>query len=136
MRGACLLSIIGIAFGQQATWEKHTQEGDRLAQAGRYQEARAVYQLALHAEDIPPDPGVQASMWNDLAMINRVLGNLVEARPQYQRALELIEKARGPGSGEYASILHNVAVLDFKAGRLNEAALQFHRALKIREDVF
>jgi len=135
MRGAFLLWTVGIAFGQQAVWEKHTREGDRLAQAGRYREAKAVYQLALRGEDMPADPGVQASMWNNLAMINRVLGNLVEARPQYRRALELIEKARGPGSSEYAGILHNLAVLDYTAGKLDEAALQFHRALKIREDV-
>ena len=133
MRGVCLLCAVGIALGQQAI--KQTQEGDRLAEAGRYQEAKVAYQLALRVEDMPADPVVQASMWNDLAMINRVLGNLVEARPQYQRALELMEQARGPGSSEYATILHNLAVLDRAAGRLDEAALKFHRALKIREDV-
>src|SRR5215831_3876506 len=135
MRGACLLCTVAIAFGHQAGWEKYTQEGDRLVQAGRYQEAKAVYQLALRGEDMPADPGVQATMWNNLAMINRVLGNLVEARPQYQRALALMEKARGPGSSEYAGILDNLAVLDYTAGKLDEAALQFHRSLKIREDV-
>jgi tetratricopeptide (TPR) repeat protein len=118
MRGAFLLWTVGIAFGQQAVWEKHTREGDRLAQAGRYREAKAVYQLALRGEDMPADPGVQASMWNNLAMINRVLGNLVEARPQYQRALELMGKARGPGNSAYAGILHNLAVLDYTAGNL------------------
>jgi tetratricopeptide (TPR) repeat protein len=112
MRGICLLWTVGIAFGQEAIWEKHTQEADRLAQAGRYQEAKAVYQLALRGEDMPADPGVQASLWNNLAMTNRILGNLVEARLQYQRALELAEKARGPASSEYAGILHNLAVLD------------------------
>ena len=47
MRCACLLWTVGIAFGQQAAWETRTQEGDRLVQAGRYQEAKAVYQLNL-----------------------------------------------------------------------------------------
>src|SRR3954452_11471275 len=98
MKGACLLWAIGIAFGQQAVWEKHTEEGARLAQAGRYQEAKAVYQLALRGEEMPADPGVQASLWNNLAMKTCVLVTLDEARPQYQRALELIEKARGPAS--------------------------------------
>jgi hypothetical protein len=71
MRGAGLLWFAGIVFGQQALWEKHVQEGDRLAQAGRYQEAREAYQFALRDPDTPTQPGVQAARWNDLALMNR-----------------------------------------------------------------
>jgi hypothetical protein len=71
MRGAGLLWFAGIVFGQQALWEKHVQEGDCLAQAGRYQEAREAYQFALRDPDTPTQPGLQAARWNDLALMNR-----------------------------------------------------------------
>src|SRR5450759_663028 len=86
MRSAGLLWFAGVVFGQQALWETHVQEGDRLAQAGRYQEAREAYQFALHDPDTPAQPGLQAARWNDLALMNRYLGNLVEGREQYWRA--------------------------------------------------
>jgi hypothetical protein len=62
MRGAGLLWFAGVVFGQQALWETHVQEGDRLAQAGRYQEAREAYQVALRDPDTPAQPGLQAAI--------------------------------------------------------------------------
>ena len=80
MRGTSLFCIAGIAFGQQALWEKHMQEGDRLVDARCYEEAKAAYQLALRDEERPSDLGIQAARWNSLGLINRYLGNFVEAR--------------------------------------------------------
>src|SRR5437868_2606463 len=111
MRGASLLWFVAIAFAEQATWQRHAQEGDRLAEAGRYRYARDAYQLALCAEDTPSDPGLRAARWNDLALMNRYLGNLAEGREQYRLALASMEKAHGAGSPAYAAVLHNLAAL-------------------------
>ena len=69
MTSAGLLWLAGVVFGQQALWETHVREGDRLAQAGRYQEAREAYQFALRDPDTPAQPGLQAARWNDLAIL-------------------------------------------------------------------
>ena len=67
--------------------------------------------------------------------MNRYLGDLVEGRAQYRRALALMEQARGATSPDYAAILHNLAVLDYQDGKLEQAARQFHGALQIRQAV-
>jgi tetratricopeptide (TPR) repeat protein len=129
-----LVFAVGIALGQQALWLQHMKEADAFEQAGRYKDAKAAYQLALEDEETPSDSGFrQATTCNNLALINRYLGDYSQARLQYQRALGLFEKTRGPGSPEYASALHNLSVLYYLEGQLDEAARQFRRALKIRE---
>src|SRR6266851_993341 len=112
MRAMSLLLTVGIALGQQAPWEQHMKEAASLEKAGRYLEARAAYQLALQDEEGRSlDSGLRkATTWNNLALLNRSLGNYAEARQQYQTALDLFENTRGPRSSQYASALHNVAV--------------------------
>ena len=136
MRTMGLVFTLGVALGQPTLWERHMNEGDVAEQAGRYQQAKAAYRLALRDEERPSDSGFrQASAWNNLALINRYLGHYPEARQQYRHALALFEKTRGSRSPEYASALHNLAALDYKEGQLDEAAQQFRQALLIREEV-
>ena len=116
MRSAGLLCILGMAFGQQALWEKHRDEAKRLEEAGRFQEAKAVYQLALRDGERPSELIWQATLWNDVAVLSRYLGNRDEARQQYQRALELLETAGRQDRPAYAAILHNLGCTEL-AGR-------------------
>src|SRR5262245_53314290 len=111
-----------LAFGQPALWENHMHEGEALEHAGRYVEARAAYELAVkNAAGTPDEFFRQAAAWNDLGLIDRMIGNYAQARLDYGRALSGFEKSRGAHSGEYAAALHNLAVLDYQEGRLDEA---------------
>lgn len=108
-------------------------EANALEQAGRYKEARSRYELALQGVGANDPAFAAAAMLNNLGRINRHLGNYADAKQQYQRALTLVEKARGAESTDYASMLHNLAVLAFAQEEWGEAALQFQRSLEIRK---
>ncbi len=105
--------------------------------AGRFQEARAAYELAVKDEVTrPSDSGLrQAAARNSLALMDRHLGLYAEARQEYGQAQGLIERSRGPQSSEYASSLSNLAVLDYNEGRFDAAARQFRLALRINENM-
>ena len=61
------------------------------------------------------------------------MGNLAEARPYYERALAINEKALGPDHPDTAYSLNNLAVLAYYEGDMPEAARLMRRALAIRE---
>ena len=136
MRGAGLLWFAGVVFGQQALWETHGRRMCRKATGWRRPDATRRPEKPISSRCATRIPlRSQASRWNDLALMNRYLGNLVEGREQYWRALALMEQARGAASPDYAAILHNLAVLDYQDGKLEQAARQFHGALQIRQAV-
>jgi tetratricopeptide (TPR) repeat protein len=134
----CLVlgALVSLA-GQQTAWEQHMREANKLERMGRYQEALAAYELALSAEASPSDSGIRKAMtWNNMALVKRHMNARLEARQDYQRALEVFQEVRGASSPEYASVLHNLATLDHLEGQFDTAAEQFWRALKIREGEF
>ncbi|MCB8922547.1 MAG: tetratricopeptide repeat protein [Ardenticatenaceae bacterium] len=63
------------------------------------------------------------------------MGNLAEARPYYQRALDIKEKALGPNHPDTALSLNNLGYLLQAMGNLAEARPYYQRALDIREKV-
>jgi len=70
---------------------------------------------------------------NNLAISHRRLGNLVEARRYYERALVIKEKIYGPDHPDVALVLFNTANLLKEMGDLTAARLMYTRALAIRE---
>jgi tetratricopeptide (TPR) repeat protein len=64
------------------------------------------------------------------------LGDYAQARPLYERVLEIREKALGPEHPGTAESLNNLAVLLQAQGDLTAAQPLFGRALSIRENVF
>src|SRR5262245_27197523 len=126
MKAIGFVFTLGVALGQPAPWEQHMKEGDTRERAGRYQEAKAAYELAVKDEAKPSDSGYREAMArNSLAWIDRHLGLYAEARQEYKQALAWFEKSLGARSSEYASSLNNLAVLDYHEGRLDDAARQF-----------
>ncbi len=61
------------------------------------------------------------------------MGNLAEARPYYERALAIREKALGPDHPDTATSLNNLGYLLQAMGNLAEARPYYERALAINE---
>ena len=97
----CVLTV-GVALGQSVAWEQHMKRALPCESAGRFQEARAAYELAVKDEVTKPsDSGLrQAAARNSLALIDRHLGLYAEARQEYGQAQGIDRKiARPPEFG-------------------------------------
>jgi tetratricopeptide (TPR) repeat protein len=81
------------------------------------------------AEDSTRDLMLEADRFHSL-------GDYAQARPLYERVLEIREKALGPDHPGTAESLNNLAVLLQAQGDLIGARPLFERALSIRENVF
>src|SRR5262249_54255431 len=66
-------------------------------------------------------------------LLLRAQGDLAAARPLFERALAIYEKARGPEHPHTAASLNNLALLLQGQGDLAAARPLFERALAIRE---
>jgi tetratricopeptide (TPR) repeat protein len=84
---------------------------------------------AKDAEDPTRDLMLEADRFHSL-------GDYAQARPLYERVLEIREKALGPGHPDTAESLNNLAVLLQAQGDFTGARPLFERALSIRENVF
>jgi Tfp pilus assembly protein PilF len=101
-----------------------------------YSGARQLYERALTISEkvLGCDHTDTAASLNNLGRILEEMSELAQARPYYERALGIIEKARGE-QDETAAILNNIGGLleaqDDRAG----ARKYYERALAIREKV-
>jgi len=74
-----------------------------------------------------------ARLTNSLARLLRVQGDYAGARPLYERALAIRERALGPDHPDVANSLNNLATLLSDQGDYAEARPLYERALAIRE---
>ena len=74
-----------------------------------------------------------ADLCNELGYHLRAIGDYEGARPYYERALAIREKALGPDHPDTALSLNNLGYLLQAMGNLAEARPYFERALAIRE---
>jgi tetratricopeptide (TPR) repeat protein len=98
-------------------WE-HKQRGDRLARAGRLEQAAIAYRAA-----IANDPNLVVA-YNELGNVYFAQGKFGEAVTQFQEAVQ-----RKPN---YHLARYNLAYALRKAGRFAEAALAYRAFLKAR----
>ncbi len=76
-----------------------------------------------------------ALLCNQLGYYLQMIGEYAEARPLYERALEIYEKVLGPEHPDTASSLNNLAGLLKDQGEYAEARPLYERALEICERV-
>jgi tetratricopeptide (TPR) repeat protein len=89
-----------------------------LAQQGRYDDALALVPIArTSAERVSDQPKLGARFHNALAGIHYARGNFVEARPEYERALELVRKDT-PDSELLGPALMNLGITLWRTGDL------------------
>ncbi|RMD97877.1 MAG: tetratricopeptide repeat protein, partial [Deltaproteobacteria bacterium] len=79
------------------------------------------------------EAGPYALSLNNLALLFKVQGEYAAARPLYERALAIYEKALGPDHPNLALTLHNLAVLFEVQGEYAAARPLYERALAIYE---
>ncbi len=83
----------------------------------------------------PDDPEVAVSLGN-LAGLLEDRGMYAEARPLYERCLEMLENTFGPDHPDVATSLNNLALLLDSQGLYSEARPLHERSLRIREKTF
>jgi len=89
------------------------------------------------ATDLAAEWGIESNraafLNNEAGFYLQHYGNLAEARPYYERALAIKEKALGPDHPDTALSLNNLGALLDSMGNLAEARPYYERALAIRE---
>jgi tetratricopeptide (TPR) repeat protein len=98
--------------------------------------------LALAEARLPARDPVVGSVLNDLGVINKFLGNYVEAEIVYRRALDIIERPEDSGAGALAAgvdadalatLYHNLGGLAHARGDFDAGEPLARRALELRE---
>ncbi len=108
-------------------------EAGILQVAGRLDEARVAFSRgAVLMEERPqmPDP---ALAHHNLGLALMVLGDVQEARKQFETELALLEVELGPHHPEVARALQSLGATLYLSGQLAQAVPHFERALDIRE---
>jgi CHAT domain-containing protein/tetratricopeptide (TPR) repeat protein len=106
--------------------------GDLYKDSGHLTKAIATLTESLHSREVTgAGPAALAGCLNDLGNAHRALGQLREARQDYDRALQLAQQAGDAGLA--ASVLNNRGLLLSDEGWYAEALTDHQRALKTRE---
>jgi tetratricopeptide (TPR) repeat protein len=109
-----------------------------LRMAARYGDAAVLWRqaLAVAEQHSGPDHADTALSLNNLGYLLQAQGDLVGARPYYERALVIYEKVLGPDHPETAVSLNNLGVLLRTHGDLVGARPYYESALAICEKAF
>ena len=124
------------SYAQSDALTEAIEQGGKLYQAERYQEARPWLEKAIdlsESEFGPNDPSI-AKLLTDLAAVYWYGGLYAEAEPLYKRSLAIDEKALGPEHPSVAVSLNNLAALYEDQGRYAEAIDPIRRASAILGD--
>ncbi|MEO1181234.1 MAG: tetratricopeptide repeat-containing protein, partial [Cyanobacteria bacterium J06636_28] len=110
-------------------------EGLALYEQGRFQEALVLFEqlLALRQQELTTDNPLLAIALNNVAEVNRALGNFELAEPMYVQALELYDISLPADHPELAVPLNNLGLIYIQLGRYGEAEPLFQRAIAIQE---
>jgi len=118
----------------------HVQDeyADALYEAGKYQEALALYRqvLAERERRTGRDSADTGTSLSDVAKSLAALRQYAEALPLHQRALAIAEKVHGPESTDTGIILIDLGQLYRSMGRNSEALPLLRRALAISEKTY
>ena len=99
-----------------------------------YTAARSLYERALGISDrVAPDHADAATVAYNIANLNATLGDLLEARRYFQRAIRSWERGLGNGHPVLAWALSSFAETLAERGLDREAKPLYERALAIRE---
>ncbi|MEA5463182.1 tetratricopeptide repeat protein [Leptothoe sp. PORK10 BA2] len=110
-------------------------EGLTLYEQGRFQEALIIFEqlLALRQQQLTADNPLLAVALNNVAEVNRVLGNFDLAEPMYLQALELYGRSFPEDHPELATPLNNLGLIYLQLGRYGEAEPLFQQVIAILE---
>ena len=124
-----------LAVGPEAAGRLLHQAGLYLQQRARFNEARMVFERALHIDEmaygrVHPNVAIRASA---LGRILQEMGDLSGARAAYERALRIDAAAYGPTHAAVARDASNVGAVLHQIGDLVGARMAIEQALGIDE---
>ena len=124
------------AAAQTSEWAQMVNRADALDRKGNYQEAAVEYESALRvaASFGPADRSVPLTL-NKLALTYDALGRYTDSIRLFQRALAMVERAKGKDSQEYGSVLNNLSAVYVEEGDFAKAEPLIRQALVIDEKV-
>ncbi len=126
----------------QMVGERHADYADCLNSLavlyhcqGRYEEAGALYQQALHIFEqvFGTEHETVTGVLNNLAGLYDMRGQYEQAEMFFLRTLQLKEKLFGPEGPSVDTVLHNLASLYIRRGKYAQAEPLLLRAMAIRE---
>ena len=99
-----------------------TMQGNRLRDAGRYDEARRTLDeaLVLAVQTFGPESLELAGVFNQLGMVEKCDGHFDEAETEYRRAIEIVERIDTGDHPLTAAVVHNLGDLEHARGRFGE----------------
>jgi tetratricopeptide (TPR) repeat protein len=112
---------------KEKLWRDYFSRGRALYAQGKYRASAADYQEALKLQ---PEDGVTM---NNLAVSLYLSGDYAGAEPLSRRALQIVEKAKGPEHPETGALLNSLAELLRAKGDYAGAEPLYRRALQIAE---
>ena len=89
--------------------------------------------LALRQQTLTNDNPLLAVALNNVAEVNRALGNFALAEPMYLQALELYAISLPADHPELATPLNNLGLIYMQLGRYGEAEPMFQHAIALKE---
>ncbi|MBW1855048.1 MAG: tetratricopeptide repeat protein, partial [Deltaproteobacteria bacterium] len=109
-----------------------------LQELRKYAESKKAYQevLSFKEEHLGPEHPEVATIVNNLAFLNKSIGEYKKARLLYERALSIDEKAYGHDHPQVSNRLNNLALLYHATGEYDKAKPLYERALSIDEKAY
>ena len=113
---------------------KLVAEGIGLYGAGKYDEARPLYEHAIEIREraLGANHLEVAQVLNNLATVYHAKGEYAKAGPLFRRALDIKEKALGPEHPDVAGALNNLAIFYIHSSDYSKAESLFERALALK----
>jgi tetratricopeptide (TPR) repeat protein len=129
-----LISLQALALAQSPAWEAKNRAGEKAFQEGKLADADGLFAAALKdAQQFGPKDLRLAPILNNLALVAFVRSNFVGAQGNFERAISIIEAARGPEDPLLLPILDNLTRLYVKQWAFDNAIQISWRACRIRE---
>jgi len=135
MRWMCFFVLAGcvVAFAGEG-WSDWEKRGDRLMDAGRFEDAKKAYKNALVcAEASHAGNDVIVLIRNSLVTAYAQRGEFAQAEVESRRVLDLERRLHGPQSLEYAVVFASMSLLPMHSGN-RDAEIDALRAAIERGD--
>ncbi|HMK35182.1 MAG TPA: tetratricopeptide repeat protein [Desulfomonilaceae bacterium] len=134
----CILVLPLCCLAQDRSgWQQLTEDGNKLFQDGKVEQAEKKFQQALYLAEKtygPTDARVAHSL-GSLGTSYAAQGRVIEAEALMRFSIDILERG-GRNPTEQLSIVNNLASLYAARGRFHDAAIAHKKCLEISEKAF
>ena len=129
-----ILLCLTLPVAGQNSWEEKNQTGEKAFREGKLADANRLFVEALHDAQQFGEKDVRlAPIYNNLALVAFVRNNFIASEEMYEKAISVVEGARGPEDPLLLPILENLTRLYVKQWSFNQAIHTSKRICSIRE---